>query len=374
LTADASDGRTREPGAPRLSVVVATFNRPASAARLLRQLAAQTLPPDQYEVVIVDDGSAEPVSTWLSRVEAPCRVKSVRQDNAGAAAARHRGVLEARGEILVVTDDDMEVPAEFLAAHLARHVQGSRRVVVGRIRSPATLSERPLFERFHADRLDRWSARPLRADSVCTGNVSLRRADYLQVGGFDVSLARAEDIDLGLRLEQAQVEIVFAEEAFSIHDSDHTDFPAWRRQARNYGRHFVRIGRKFPRNPNADPWRFFFGNALVKRPFLSLALAAPRLGGALADAALRMALGADRLGLERLALRLTSLIWDVEYSRGVREETGGLGVTVRSCAEFLEKAESAGEPMPGVGRVHLWLGRVVRGLFPSRGRDGEARC
>src|SRR5262249_26518567 len=143
----------RDPGAPRLSVVLATFNRPRNAERLLQQLATQTLPPDEYEVVIVDDGSPQPVSGWFPKLAMPCRVTPLRQANAGGAAARHAGVLEARGEILVVTDDDMQVPAEFLAAHLARHVPGSRRAVVGRIRSSSMLSEMPLFERFHADLL-----------------------------------------------------------------------------------------------------------------------------------------------------------------------------------------------------------------------------
>jgi GT2 family glycosyltransferase len=355
-------------------VVLATFNRPANAERLLQQLAVQTLPPDQYEVVIVDDGSPQPVSEWLPRLEMPCRVKTSRQANAGAAAARHRGVLEARGEILVVTDDDMQVPAEFLAAHLARHVPGSRRVVVGRIRPSSMLSEMPLFERFHADLLDRWSARRLHGDALCTGNVSLRRADYLEVGGFDTSFERAEDMDLGWRLEQAGVELVFAEDAFTVHDSDHTDFAAWRRRALSYGRYGVRIGRKFPRLAHASPWRFFFGNALAKRPFVSTVLVAPRLGAALSDMSLWAALAADRLGLEHLALRLTSLLWDLEYFRGVREAIGGFDATVRSCAAFLEAAEATAEPLPGLGRVSLWLGRLLRSRLGVHGGNGGLRC
>jgi len=342
--------------------------------RLLRQLAAQTLAPDQYEVVIVDDGSTPPVSRWLPKLQMPCRVKGVQQANAGAATARHLGVLEARGEILVVTDDDMQVPAEFLAAHLAWHVPGSRRVVVGRIRSSSTLSEMPLFERFHADLLDRWSSRRLHGDALCTGNVSLRRADYLEVGGFDVSFERAEDMDLGLRLEQAGVELLFSADAFTIHESDHTDFSVWRRRAVSYGRYGVRIGRKLPRLAQADPWRFFFGNALAKRPFASTTLAVPWLGRALSDAAFRGALAADGIGLERLALSLTSLLWDLEFFRGVREETGSLAATVRSCADFLEKAEAAGEPMPGVGRLSVSLGRALRSLLRARRGKGGPRC
>jgi GT2 family glycosyltransferase len=319
-------------------------------------------------VVVVDDGSPQPVSEWLPGLHIPCRVTAVRQANGGAPAARHRGVLEARGEVLVITDDDMQVPPEFLAAHLAQHAPESRRAVVGRIRSSSKLSEMPLFERFHADLLDRWGSRRLGGDALCTGNLSLRRSDYLAVGGFDAALERAEDIDLGIRLEQSGVEVVFSEEAFSIHDSDHTDFAVWRRRVVSYGRCWTQISRKYPRLVQADPWRAFFGNALVKRPFVTAALMFPRLGGVLSGAVQRAALGVDRLGFERLALRLTSLLSDLEFFRGVRKETGTLAVTVSSCADFLDKVAAAKAPMPPVGPGTIRLGRVLRTLGRRRPR------
>jgi hypothetical protein len=166
-------------------------------------------------------------------------------------------------------------------------------------------------------------------------------------------------MELGMRLEQAGVEFVFAEDAFTVHDSDHTEFPEWRRRAFRYGRQCVRIGRKLHSLPQADPWRFFFRGAWAKRPFVTLGVAVPSLGGRLAGAALRAALAAERLGLERLALRLTGLLWDLEFFGGVRAETGGLAQTVRSCCEFLEKAGAAAEPVPGVGRLDIRLGRAL---------------
>ncbi|HEX8822207.1 MAG TPA: glycosyltransferase, partial [Archangium sp.] len=47
---------------PRLSVVVANYNRLDSIQRLLGQFARQTLPPSDFEVVVVDDGSREPAA------------------------------------------------------------------------------------------------------------------------------------------------------------------------------------------------------------------------------------------------------------------------------------------------------------------------
>jgi GT2 family glycosyltransferase/GNAT superfamily N-acetyltransferase len=352
---------------PPVSVVLATFNRHENLRVLLGHLAGQTLPADQFEVIVVDDGSQSPFEGSGEQLGMPGRLKVLRQANAGAAAARHRGILEARGSILVIIDDDMQVPREFLAAHLARHPPGSRRVVIGRIRAAPALGQMPLFERFHARLLARWVRTRLHGNALCTGNVSLRRADYLEVGGFDRSLERAEDMDLGLRLEQAGVEVTFAEEAFTVHHSDHRDFSVWRRRAFLYGRCDLRVAGKHPRLAYADPWRFLFGNALTKRPFVLAALALPRVGRALAGLVLGGALAADRIGLESLAVMATSLLWDLEYFMGVRQEAGGFRNAVRSCADFLRKAEGSDEPMPGAGKV----GRALVGALARARGTGE---
>jgi GT2 family glycosyltransferase len=356
-----------DPGSRRLSVVLATFNRHESLRRLVQQLARQDLPSQRFEVVVVDDGSEPAAARALAGLRLPIQLVVLRQPNRGAAAARHRGALEARGEVLVMTDDDMQVCPGFLSAHDAAHGPGTRRVVVGRIRPSSRLDTRPLFERFHAGRLEAWADRRLHGDAVCTGNTSLRRADYLAVGGFDATLEQLEDVDLGLRLEQAGVEVVFAEEAWTTHDSDQDSFASWRAKATRYGRCGVRLARKHPRLLRADPWRFFFGNALAKRPFLLAALASPRLGRGMGSLVQRLVLAADRRGRERPALHGASLLWDLEIFGGVREELGGLGATLGSCGAFLGKAETAGEDVPGVGRAGLLLGRLLRGLFPGEG-------
>jgi glycosyltransferase involved in cell wall biosynthesis len=353
---------SRESGAPRVSVVLATFNRPARLARLMGQLGDQDLPPGGFEIIVVDDGSEPPAAEALAGLDVAGRLVVLRQSHRGAAAARHRGALEARGELLVFTDDDMQIGPGFLSAHAGMHPPGSRRVVAGRIRPSSRLHERPLFERFHASVHDRGGDRPLHGDAVCTGNTSLRRADYLEVGGFDVTLEQLEDVDLGLRLEQAGAQVVFSETAGTTHDSDQDDFASWRSKARRYGRHGVRLARKHPGLVRADSWRFFFGNALAKRPVVATAVVAPGLGRWIADLVQHSARAAERLGLERVALNAASVLWDVELFRGVRAELGGLGATARSCGDFLEKAEATEGPVPGVGRISFALGRVLRTL------------
>lgn len=349
--------------APRVSVVLATYNRGPSLVRLLRQLAVQTLPPDQLEVVVVDDGSRPPAREALAGLELPYRFKLVEQPNGGAGVARHRGVLEASGEILVITDDDMQVPPEFLAAHLAVHEPGTRRVVMGRMR-PSEAPDLPLFERFHMAAFKapgKERPRP-RGNALCTGNVSMRRADYLAVGGFDLAFKVSEDMELGVRLEASGAEILASEEAYTIHETDHRDFMRWRRRMFRYGAQEVIMARKHPGLWYADPWRLFFANAAAKRPFVSAAILSATLGRLLCFLVHRAAVTADRLGKERAAIQATSLLFDLEFFGGVRRESRGLAGALRGCASFLEKAARAGEPVKGVGPGQVALGQRLRRL------------
>lgn len=314
---------------PRLSVVVATYNRPASVERLVRQLGAQRLPGEEFEIVVVDDGSRQPVAPLLERLPLPCSLSVRRQPNAGAARARQHGIASARGELVVVLDDDMQVGPDFLVAHLAAHAPGSRRAVLGWVRLDDT-RVMPLFERQHAQALERlahevragrWT---LEGTNLYTGNVSFRRDDYLSVGGFDPELGRSEDAELGVRLEKAGVSLGFSEAALAVHSSDHASLSGWMHRAFDYGRWDLRIARKHPEVATASPWRFLFRVSPISRPLMLASVAVPSASWALARLAVMAALAADRLGCERLALAGATFVYGLEYFRGVGAEAGSV--------------------------------------------------
>ncbi|MDB4997367.1 MAG: Serine acetyltransferase [Myxococcaceae bacterium] len=319
-----------------ISVVVATFDRAASVLRLLDDLSAQTVPASSFEVIVVDDGSREPVRPLLEGRDTPFALRVLEQENAGPAAARDRGIQTARGEIIVIVDDDMSVADSFLAVHLARHREGHS-VVLGYIRPAPNLARMALFERFHAHQLAQQVAsyrggRAARGVHVCTGNVSFRRADYLAVGGFDKSLGRSEDRDLGIRLELAGAKFVFAEEAASTHNSDHADLEVWLKRAFLYGVYDARIGKKHEATPRVDvaPWRFFFLVNPVTRPFLLVAVGLPDGAHRIARRSMQLSSLLDRLGFEALAIRGTTFVYGMEYFRGVRTENGSLAASARA--------------------------------------------
>jgi GT2 family glycosyltransferase len=317
-----------------MSVVISTFNRLPLLQELLDALGKQTLPFEQFEVVVVDDGSKEPVAPALEQRADRFTLRVVTQQNAGAAAARHAGIMTATGEVVVITDDDMLVPPEFLAEHLKAHEAGHT-LVLGQIAPDDAPGEKPLFERFHFEQLARFVKRfreqptAVRGVMVCTGNVSFRRADYLAVGGFDKSLGRSEDRELGLRLQKAGAKLYFAEGARTFNRSDHTDFGVWMSRNYNYGVYDSRIHQKHPERLDADPWHFFFLVNPVSRGLLLTAVASPEVGKALSRAAYKVAETVDRArglhpAFERVAIAGATLTYGLEYFRGVRDEAGSL--------------------------------------------------
>ena len=221
------------------SVVIATFNRPELLQRLLDDLALQRS-QRLLEIIVVDDGSEVDVRPLLAGRATRFPLLTLRQENAGPATARHAGILRASGEVVLLLDDDMSVGDDFVESHLAEHDAGAT-VVMGLIRPAPHLEQMPIFEKFHADQLDRFvrARREGRArvtgTSLCTGNVSFRRSAYLECGGFDPSLKRSEDRELGIRLEKAGARLTFSERAASVHRSDHDSLEVWLRRAFLYG-------------------------------------------------------------------------------------------------------------------------------------------
>ncbi|MFL5579730.1 MAG: glycosyltransferase, partial [Gemmatimonadaceae bacterium] len=359
-----------------LSVVVATYNRRASAERLLGELARQSLAPAEFEVIVVDDGSAEPVAPALRAVPTPFALRVLEQPNAGPAAARHRGILAAEGDVVVIVDDDMRLPPDFLAAHRAAHPAGSRRVVLGLIEADAG-DRLPLHERYTTALIERTVRGAARGTSrlvgtnLYTGNVSFRRADYLRVGGFDPSFRISEDAELGVRLEQAGVEFVGSVDARAAHASDHASFAGFVRRAERYGVADSRMAEKHPALPDADPWRYLWVVHPLARPLLVLGAFAPWAARPVAALVLALARLLDAVGMERRALVLVGLTHGMHYFRGVGRRAAETGGRLRAARRYVAAVD--GERLGGVGRLLKVWADLERDFEALRRADAKYR-
>ncbi len=336
---------------PFVSVVVATYNRLDSLLWLLHDLGSQKPFEGDFEVVVVDDGSARAAAPELAARTYGFAVHVITQPNGGPAVARHRGIDAASGELVVIVDDDMVLPETFLAAHVGAH-DGGADVVMGHIRGPEDRRSLSLFERFHQQSLDRFVAAHRRGDlrldggRLCTGNVSFRRELYERVGGFDLSLGRLEDRELGIRFEEAGAALVFSEEAWNEHRSDHRDVSTWRRRSRLYGELDVVISQRHATNISVSPWAFLPQLPMVTWPAAFLAASVPPLGRFSAAVAYWLGEQLDRRGRSSLALQGASVAYALDYFCGAGHQLGSPVAVVQSISAWRRRVRSHGVSVP----------------------------
>lgn len=313
---------------PKVTVIVPTCNRPRSVERLLGQLNHQTLAPDRFEVVVIDDGSDVEVVPALSGGD-HFALSVVRQARAGSAAARQAGAERATGEVLVLLDDDMEVPPGFLEAHLARHRDDDRLVVLGRVRPGEDLRTLPLLERYRLGYVDQLAEdvqagrQQLTSAHVYTGNMSLRRALLEEAGGFDVELPLIHDVELAIRLEQIGARFVLSDDAWSEHGRDGRSTEEWLTRFADDGLWWSKVAEKHPDEITAQPWHFFDLVSPASRPLLAVSAIAPSASSVLARSVLASANAADALGLKRVALAGATVLYGVQMFRGAGRAAGG---------------------------------------------------
>lgn len=210
---------------PRLSVIVPTYGRPERIGALLAHLARQTLPPSAFEVVVVDDGSPTPIA--LDPAAFPFPLQLLRQENAGPASARNRAIRHARAELLLILNDDAIPRPDLLEVHLAAHAAAGDRVAVMGAFPFTKRSLREPFTRLLAGSNLLFDEPGLRDGALhgwtffWTCNISLRRSLLDEVGGFDAETfhdAIVEDVELGYRLQQRGVRVLYRADAVCEHD------------------------------------------------------------------------------------------------------------------------------------------------------------
>ncbi len=235
-----------------ISVVIPTRDRREAVRRALTALASQELPALAYEVVVAIDGSEDGTRELVATFQAPYALRSLWLPNRGRAAACNAGVRQARGEVIILLDDDMEPTPGLLAAHLRAHDREPNLGVVGPVPIVCDSTSTP-FERHTAARWERKMAllaepgRAFRMIDFFTGNFSIRREWLTRTGAFDEAFRvyGHEDRELFLRLQAAGVVVTFCAHAVARHHY-RRPFSALARDSVARGRTAVLLARKHP--------------------------------------------------------------------------------------------------------------------------------
>jgi glycosyltransferase involved in cell wall biosynthesis len=224
------------------SVVIPTYRRPETLFPVLEALGRQQSPPD-FEVVVVDDGSQDETPRRLADYRPAYPFRFLSQENAGPAAARNRGVGEAKGRTVLFLGDDTVPEPGLLSVHGRTHAEPRPYpvAVLGYTTWPLDLKVSPFLHhineyglQFGYGLIEDPEAVPF--NFFYTSNVSLPRELLVEAGLFDTSFPHAawEDIEVAYRLMQRGMRMLYRPAAVARHHHDIT-FSSFRRRQEKAG-------------------------------------------------------------------------------------------------------------------------------------------
>jgi len=213
-----------------LSVIINTYERPEKLGRCVESVSRQKN-AGPFELIVVDDGGRPDLNAILRLWESRMNIRMIRTEHVGRAVARNRGVDEATGQRVLFLGDDVLLQPGCLAVH--RSVTNPDLAVVGPY---------PMTDLTGTDIYKNWAEPNPHPDIdnpqdagwrfFATGNLSMDREWFMQLGGFDslFHLYGWEDLDLGLRFERSGGRLVFDSKAKARHEHGMTHGMLWRRE------------------------------------------------------------------------------------------------------------------------------------------------
>lgn len=196
------------------SVIIPAYNAVRTLEKCLVSLSNQSLSNEDYEVIVVDDGSTDRTPDIIKRFP----VKYFWQPNQGPASARNNGAREAHGDIILFTDADC-VPQHSWIEEMVKPFNDQKIIAV---KGAYKTDQKSLTARFAQIEFEERFEMLKRADSidmVDTYSAGFRKSVFLSLGGFDPSfpVANNEDTDLSYKMSKAGYRMVFNPQAIVYH-------------------------------------------------------------------------------------------------------------------------------------------------------------
>ena len=212
---------------PTVSVVIPLYNKAPHISRAIDSVLAQTV--QDFEIVVVDDGSTDNGADIVSSFTDP-RIRLIRQENQGVSAARNRGIVETRSDLIAFLDADDEWGNDHLEVLLRLrrnfpeagaystayiHVYPDGKIVPAKIRKIPPAPWEGLFT-------DYFLSASFGEPPVCSSAVAIPRAVFYKVGFFKVGEKMGEDLDMWGRIA-LNYPIAFSWQGLAFYREDATE-------------------------------------------------------------------------------------------------------------------------------------------------------
>lgn len=185
-----------------VSIVMPAYNAASTIAESISSVLGQTY--DRWELIVVNDGSTDETSSAVAPFLSDKRICLIKQENAGVAAARNRGIKQSSGEFVSFLDaDDLWVKNK--TARQLEMFRNSDDPALGLVysRYASFCTSLSYAQSRNDDAYFAYLAPKLRImvyDFIATSTVMTTSAVISNVGLFDETLSGTEDWDLWIRI------------------------------------------------------------------------------------------------------------------------------------------------------------------------------
>ena len=214
----------------KLNIIIPTYNRKDILKKCLKALLDQTFPRSDYEIIVIDDGSKDGTEVMFKSIINSFSgvLRYFKQDHKGPAAARNVGIKNANGKIILFIGDDIIATPTLLEEHIKWHGQHPEDnvAVLGYVTWSPEIKITPFMRwlenggpQFHFWQIED----KVEVDAqnyFYTSNISIKKEFLLKNNEFfdeEFPFPAFEDIELGYRLKQRGLKIIYNKDAVGYH-------------------------------------------------------------------------------------------------------------------------------------------------------------
>lgn len=184
---------------PSVSVIVPVLNASSYIEDCIISLISQDFPKDQYEIIIVDNGSKDDTIDILSEYREYVTILS--ENKKGSYAARNKGISVSKGEIIAFTDADCIADRNWLKGSYTGFVSKDIGCVVGNVKSYPGKSLIEIYSKNKGILSQKVGLDSKFLPYGQTANVAFRKDVFEKIGNFDNGLLSGGDADISWRMQ-----------------------------------------------------------------------------------------------------------------------------------------------------------------------------
>lgn len=217
-----------------MTVVIPAFNEEKHIGACLEALENQTLSHDQFEVILVDNGSTDKTLSIAHECERSFALRTISRPGINVAAVRNTGASLGKGEIIAFLDADCIAKANWLSNAVrlapARGIWGAHYLV-------------PVSATWIAKIWFRYQATEQNGpvSFIPSSNMFLWRRDFNALNGFDETIKTSEDVELCARARNSRMPVTSFSSLAVVHEGVPRSLTQFYRQNRWHGAQLLKI-------------------------------------------------------------------------------------------------------------------------------------